>query len=127
MVKAIDILKNNQVKTPGNKQMLKDVEFLRKNQDWLPYSTAIAIRVLHRMKALGVTQKQLAESLGCTQQYISVLLKGRENLTLETIAKLEKALHFDLIRSLVCLVDGYQAEPERPARYYLNSPKESED
>ena len=127
MVKAIDILKNNQVKTPGNKQMLKDVEFLRKNQDWLPYSTAIAIRVLHRMKALGVTQKQLAESLGCTQQYISVLLKGRENLTLETIAKLGKALRLDLIRSLVSMVDGYHSEPERPVRYYLNSPNKSDD
>lgn len=127
MVKAIDILKNNQVKTPGNKQMLKDVEFLRKNKDWLPYSTAIAIRVLHRMKALGVTQKQLAESLGCTQQYISVLLKGRENLTLETIAKLEKALRLDLIRSLVNMVDGYHSEPERPVRYYLNSPNKSDD
>ena len=49
------------------------------------------------MKELGITQKGLARKLGCTQQHISVLLGGKANLTLETIAKLEQALSFDLI------------------------------
>ena len=49
------------------------------------------------MKELGITQKELAEQLGCTQQHISVLLGGKANMTLETLAKLEEALSFDLI------------------------------
>ena len=49
------------------------------------------------MKELGITQKELAEQLGCTQQHISVLLGGKVNMTLETLAKLEEALSFDLI------------------------------
>ena len=49
-----------------------------------------------RMKELGMTQKMLAEKMNCTQQYISKILKGRENLSLEAISKIENALdiHF---------------------------------
>ena len=48
------------------------------------------------MKELGMTQKMLAEKMNCTQQYISKILKGRENLSLEVISKIENALdiHF---------------------------------
>ena len=49
------------------------------------------------MRALGMTQKSLAEKMGCSQQYVSLLLKGGENLTLETIAKIEEALGFRLL------------------------------
>lgn len=48
---------------------------------------------------MSVTQAQLAERLGCTQQYVSNLLKGDTNFTLETIAKLEDALGIDILKS----------------------------
>ena len=48
---------------------------------------------------MGLTQKELAERMGCSQQYVSLILKGKENLTLETIAKLETALDFELFIS----------------------------
>ena len=66
-------------------------------RDWLKYSWAIAIKVKSRMEETGLTQKQLAEALGCTQQHVSILLNGRVNMTLETIAKLENALDIDLL------------------------------
>ena len=72
-------------------------QYLEDNWPWLKYSYAISIKVRSRMKELGITQKGLARKLGCTQQHISVLLGGKANLTLETIAKLEQALSFDLI------------------------------
>jgi len=37
--------------------------------------------------------------MNCSPQYISKLLKGSENLTLETIAKLEEVLELDLVAS----------------------------
>jgi transcriptional regulator with XRE-family HTH domain len=40
----------------------------------------------------GMTQKQLAELIGVSPQFISKILKGQENLTLETISKIETAL-----------------------------------
>ena len=60
---------------------------------------------------------QNASELGCTQQYVSLILKGKENLTLETIAKLESALQIDLWGQ-PCMVDGYQ--PTQPTRQYLS-------
>jgi transcriptional regulator with XRE-family HTH domain len=35
--------------------------------------------------------------MNCTQQYVSKILKGKENMSLETLSKLEDALGIDLI------------------------------
>ena len=51
-----------------------------------------------RMAELNVTQQQLAERIDCTQQNVSAILNGKTNLTLDTIARLEEALQFSLIR-----------------------------
>lgn len=76
---------------------VSNAQYLQDNWSWLKYSYAIAIKVRRRMKELGITQKELAIHLGCTQQHVSVLLGGKANMTLETMAKLEQALSFDLI------------------------------
>ncbi len=73
-------------------------EFRLKNRKWLNYSSNIARRisaVLEERKDLN--QKSLAELLDVKPQYISKLLKGEENFTLETIAKLSTALEIELI------------------------------
>lgn len=49
------------------------------------------------MKQLGLMQKALAERMNCTQQYISKILKGKENMSLDRLSKLEKALDITLI------------------------------
>ena len=76
-------------------------QYIKDNWIWLRHSYAIAIKVRHRMQDLGMTQRQLAEALGCTQQHVSVLLNGNVNMTLETVAKLEQALQFDLIGAVL--------------------------
>lgn len=96
-MKALDIVKQNQTSSPG--RWKKTAEWQIKNRQWLRYAQEIALRVLNRMDECHLTQKALAEKMGCSQQYISLLLKGTENLTLETISKLEKALEIDLIKS----------------------------
>ena len=65
-------------------------------KSWFNHSQMIANIMSARMKELGMTQKMLAEKMNCTQQYISKILKGRENLSLEAISKIENALdvHF---------------------------------
>lgn len=52
-----------------------------------------------RMKKLGMTQKILAEKMNCTQQYISKILKGHENLSLEVISKIENALDIHFLQT----------------------------
>lgn len=57
----------------------------------------IAMMMLDRMEELELTQKSLAEKMGCSQQYISRVLKGRENLSIETISKIESALELEIL------------------------------
>ncbi|MGM9813056.1 MAG: transcriptional regulator [Muribaculaceae bacterium] len=70
----------------------EEAEKRRANKEWLRYSQNIAMLMLDKMEAEGITQKQLAERMDCSQQYVSKILKGRENLSLETVAKIELAL-----------------------------------
>ncbi len=44
-----------------------------------------------------MTQKQLAEKMNCSQQYISKILKGKDNLSLETLSKIEDALGIQIL------------------------------
>lgn len=62
------------------------------NSRWLRPSQKITMEMLDRMDFLGVNQKELAKRMGCTPQYVSKILKGKENLSLETISKIEEAL-----------------------------------
>jgi ribosome-binding protein aMBF1 (putative translation factor) len=72
-------------------------KFRRDNREWLKRSAAIAIKVLDALKAQGLTQKELAERLDVSPQYINKIVKGEENLTLETITNLELTLGIHII------------------------------
>ena len=92
---TLDYLKANEHKSKNG--FVSKAQYVKENWSWLQYSYAIAIKVRRRMEELRITQKELAVQLGCTQQHISVLLGGKVNMTLETMANLEQALSFDLI------------------------------
>ena len=53
--------------------------------------------MLDRMEELHMSQKRLAELMGCSQQYVSKVLKGQENLSLETLSKIERCLDLRII------------------------------
>lgn len=67
------------------------------NHHWLAKSGEIAFNVLEALDAYGWSQKQLAEKLGVSPQQVNKIVKGHENLTLSTIAKLEQVLGISLI------------------------------
>ena len=69
-----------------------------KSQGWLKYSRKIAIKVAMSMKYQNISRQELAERMGCSPQYVSRLLKGEENLSLETICKLEEALNIAILQ-----------------------------
>jgi antitoxin component HigA of HigAB toxin-antitoxin module len=70
----------------------------RENREWLRYSQHIAMQMLDKMEETGMTQKQLAEIMGCSQQYVSKILRGKENLSLETLSKIESALGITILQ-----------------------------
>lgn len=76
---------------------LDRVEWRKRNSGWLKNSARIAIIVLSHLKSKNMSQKQLAEEMGVTPQYVNKIVKGSENLTLETIDKLESVLGVRLI------------------------------
>lgn len=48
----------------------------QENRDMLDFSFSVAIRILSLMKKRGINQKELAEKLSVTPQYLSKYLKG---------------------------------------------------
>lgn len=82
---------------------LEKAKYRQENQDWLDISFSIAIKILSVLRAnkkkaiFPKNQKELAEVLDCTPQYVSKLLKGTEKLNIETISKIQKALNVTII------------------------------
>jgi antitoxin component HigA of HigAB toxin-antitoxin module len=68
------------------------VEFRKANKDWLNISSDIALQVMDEMDKLDIKEHELAKRMGVSDQSVSKILKGRENLNLDTIAKLNIAL-----------------------------------
>lgn len=77
----------------------ENAECERENRGWLRHSQFIAVMVLGKLRELHLTQKDLAGMLGCSQQYVSKIVKGKENLSLETISKLEDVLNISFFSS----------------------------
>ena len=88
-------LKKHQPSTPS--RWRENAEWRIANKSWLRYSQQIAMMMLDRMEELHMSQKQLSELMGCSQQYVSKVLKGQENLSLETLSKIERCLNLQII------------------------------
>lgn len=119
MSKATEFLNNHQSETPS--KWRNAAEWRRKNENWLKYSRVITMKTMQAMDKQSVTQSILAKRMGCSQQYVSNLLKGSSNMTLETISRIETALNIDLIGSaLGGLADGYNSAESSSRTCYLN-------
>lgn len=71
----------------------------KSEERWKNNSLAIATVMSSRMVELGLTQRTLAKKMNCTQQYVSKVLKGCENLSLETMCKIEDALDIKVLNT----------------------------
>lgn len=80
---------------PSN--FLSKLEYYRTNKKWLDKSAMIAVNVLEALKTKGLSQKDLAQKMNVSAQQVNKILKGQQNLTFETISKLETALEISLI------------------------------
>lgn len=67
------------------------------NKKWLDKSAKVAINVLEAISEKGWTQKDLAEKMNVSAQQINKIVRGKQNLTFETVDKLETALGISLI------------------------------
>lgn len=99
MNNTVEKLRQHQSATPS--KWREAAEERQANKSWLRFSQSVAMRMLDKMEQMHLTQKGLAELMGCSQQYVSKILKGRENLTLDTMCKIENALHLEIMPKTV--------------------------
>jgi len=92
-----DIKKRLISESKKDDQWLINAEYRQANKAWLDLSSSIAIQILTALRKRGMTQKDFAEALGLSPQYVNKIVKGKENLTLETITKIEKVLSITLV------------------------------
>lgn len=96
--------------------------YRKENKAWLDISFAIAVKIMSALKTnkiAGVspkTQKELAVAMDCSPQYVNKLLKGTENLQLETITKIESILSINLIQ-VPEFESTFQVQVERATIY----------
>ena len=95
MEATIEKLKQHASPTPS--QWRKEAEYRRENKSWLRHSQHIALLMLDKMDEMNLTQKELASQMSVSQQYVSKILKGHENFSLETLAKIEDILHINIL------------------------------
>ena len=94
---VVERLRKYESSTPS--KWREEAEWRRANRSWLRRSQAIAMKLLDKRDEMNWTQQQVAEKLGCTQQYVSRIQRGKENLSLEMLSKIEDSLDikiFDL-------------------------------
>jgi len=115
MSKAIDYLNSHQ--SAKTSKWREKAQWRRDNERWLKYARFITVKIMKAMDEQSVTQVMLAERMGCSQQYVSNLLKGNSNMTLETIARIEDALSIDILHTLMSPVSGSQTKHDNRVLY----------
>lgn len=95
---SFNIEKLMQVATPVSENVKAEAAFRKENKEWLRKSAKIALAVRRELRLQGMSQQDLAAKMGLSPQYVGRILKGQENLTLETISKLEEAIGKQLIK-----------------------------
>ena len=106
-----NVEKMKEISRPMTQSERQEIESRKENGDWLALSAKFALLLRHILRTESMTQTELAARMGVSCVRISKLLSGKENIGLQTIAKVEKALG----RSLVTFGDDIEsADTQRP-------------
>lgn len=87
---------NKTLKSSPESSWTKRADYKKENRMWIRKSVNVALKVLDVLEQRKMSQSQLAEKLSISRQQVSKIVKGQENLTLETISRLESALNIKL-------------------------------
>jgi transcriptional regulator with XRE-family HTH domain len=95
-----NLKKLDNLTAPEPSKWIEKAEQRKKEERWKDVSFNVALKVLRTLRERNMTQKDLAERMSVSPQYISKIVKGSENLSLETITALEEALSVDLFLAI---------------------------
>lgn len=100
MTTETNLGKLNRIASKETSGWMKKAELRKANESWLDFSLKIAVDVLEALRVKKMSQAELAALVGVTPQQINKIVKGQENLTLQTIFKLQAALNIGLLPAL---------------------------
>ena len=83
--------------SPDKSNLLEKLQWEQKNRFWPRKSSDIALLILDRLDKLGLSKTELAFKMHVSPSYVSKMVKGHENFTLETIVKLERVLGLQIL------------------------------
>lgn len=88
-----------------------------KNRAMLRESQKIAIKVLKKLEETGWSQRDLANAMNVSPQQVNKIVKGQENLTLETQIRLQNILDIPVLASF------YEDNADRAGEFILTVEK----
>lgn len=96
---------------PRIEESLKRAKERKENREWMRMSQNIALGIHRHLRLTNTTQKEFADRMGVSPAYVGKLLKGRENLTLETIWKIQELLGVSFFISPFHYQEIYDSSP----------------
>ena len=126
---AINMQKLAELAQPRDERAAQRAQERKANREWLTYSQDIALALHYYLRKNQMSQKELAEQMGVSSVYVGKLLKGGENLTLETICKLQHVIGEQIIQIIKPYETGeyiMRAIPYVASEHYQSSEVYSE-
>jgi transcriptional regulator with XRE-family HTH domain len=87
--------------TEKDTSFLEELNKRKENREMLRESQSIAFKILFRMDELGWSQKDLAYAMKVSPQQVNKIVKGQENLTLDTLTKIQNILNIPILASYI--------------------------
>lgn len=103
------------VAKPRPEESVRRAKERAENREWIRMSQDIALGIHRHLRITNTTQKEFAERMGVSPAYVGKLLKGRENLTLETIWKIQELLGVSFFSSPYHYQEFYDTAPKYAA------------
>jgi len=95
-----------------------------KTHRFVSKSMDISEEIIAALKRKGMSQRELADRLGCKETLISRWLGGMQNFTLRTLTSIEEVLEIDLILTPSKAADQYKKQPKLVVRQVVVSAEE---
>jgi transcriptional regulator with XRE-family HTH domain len=92
-----NVEKLKQISRPLTQSERDEMKYRNENREWLALSAKFALSVREILRTDHISQTELASRMGVSCAQVTKLLSGKENIGLQTIAKVEKALGKKLV------------------------------
>lgn len=98
--------KLKEISSPEPSPWLDEARKRRENKQGFKKSYLTAVQILRTLRERGMTQKELALKMNVSPQVVNKWIKGKENFTYDTIAKIEEVLGINITN-----IKGEEAAP----------------